>query len=32
MMLAEVYGPLNETQRDRIEKVLRNGRQSPDAD
>lgn len=27
MMLAEVYGPLNETQRDRIEKVLRNGRQ-----
>jgi len=27
MILAGVYGPLNETQRDRIEKVLRNGRQ-----
>lgn len=26
-MLAEVYGPINEVQRDRIEKVLRNGRQ-----
>jgi len=26
-MLAEVYGPINAVQRDRIEKVLRNGRQ-----